>query len=364
MARFGGGHESIAKAIKEALITYSGNEFQVSIEDGFPKLFLVSENYSTLIPLFKESYYPTNNETIARVINLSTGVLAQRHLAKIIRKNNPDLIISNYPLINDGIKKVLQNIKKYIPFCVYFADATNLHQLWLTEKSADAYFVPTHESRKIALSGGIPKEKLLQTGWILRKEFYENSEENHYKKNLGFNENKFLIYLSGGGDGYGKIEEIVDEFLHDKFFIKYCQLVVICGANHKLLIKMQKLQRKQQDYIFSFGYVQNVCDFKKAADVICSKAGPNDIFESILLGKPFFAHNFLWGHEEDNFNWVKKQNIGFAERNPEKMVKKIVQTLKNPEILKDKIENVKKLREEHLNAPQVLVQKISELFKF
>jgi UDP-N-acetylglucosamine:LPS N-acetylglucosamine transferase len=361
MARFGGGHESIAKAIKDAIETYGVNQFEVVIEDVFPKIFLISENYSTLLPIFKESYHVSDNEKVAKIINMSISLLVRRHLKKLIKKHNPDLVISDYTMTNYAIKKAISSFKKNILFAVYFADATYLHQLWLTEKEADLYFSPTKDCIKIAVDNGIPEERIYCTGWILRKEFYGTQPENHYKKNLGFDENKKLIYLSGGGDGYGKIEEIVDEFLNNQFFLKNCQLVIICGVNHKLLVKMQKLQRKHMDHIFSFGFIQNVFDFKKASDAICSKAGPNDIFESILLEKPFFAHDYLWGHEEDNFNWVKRQGIGFSERDPRKMVNKIIRVLKKPELMEEKIANVKKLREEHLNAPRILVEKIREI---
>jgi 1,2-diacylglycerol 3-beta-galactosyltransferase len=364
MARFGGGHEAIAEAMKDAIDQYGESNYQVVIEDGFPPIFEVSQSYGTFPFLFDQGYKLTNNDNIAKIIHATNTMLIGRHIRKVIRRHMPDLIISNHPLLTSEVKSVLKKIKKRIIFSIYFADAFYLHKFWYTEKQADFYLTPTHDSYSYALKNGIPANQMHYVGWLLRKKFYDlDFDKKMIKKNLGFNENKFLVYLSGGGDGYGKLEEIVKGLLDNKFFVQNCQLVVVCGVNHKLLIKLQKIQRKMTASLSSLGYINNVVDYKKAADIVCSKAGPNDIFESIMLQKPFFAHNYFWVHEGDNFKWLKKQNIGFADRNPQRMVAKIISCLKNPQLLREKVENVIKIRAEHVNAPKVLVEKIEEILQ-
>jgi UDP-N-acetylglucosamine:LPS N-acetylglucosamine transferase len=363
MARFGGGHEAIAKAMKNAIDKYGQGNFEVTIEDGFPPI--LTSKYGTTLPFLSDQGYKiTNNEKVAKILQTTSALLLGRRLQTIIRHHNPDLIIVDHAFLITAIKNVLLKFRKKILLGVYFADAIKPHKIWFVEKQADCYFAPTRECEEYALANKITRHVLFYTGWILRQEFYNGEyDKATYKKNLGFEEDKLLIYLSGGGDGFGKIEEIVAGFLRNKFFLKNCQIAIICGVNHKLLIKMQKIQRKMPDTVFSLGYIKNTCDYKKAADLICSKAGPNDIFESIILSKPFFAHNWLWLHEIDNFKWVKKKNIGFADRNPRKIVAKIIACLKNPELLHEKIENVKKIRVEHVNAPQALVKKIEEMLQ-
>jgi 1,2-diacylglycerol 3-beta-galactosyltransferase len=364
MARFGGGHEAIAKAIAGAIEEYAPGQFQVDIEDGFPPVFSVSSNYGSFPFLFEQGYKITDNEKVARVIHATNTMLIGRHLLRLIRRHTPDLVIVTHPLLTVESKKVLERIRKKILLGIYFADAIHPHRFWYSEKNADVYFAPTKECYDFALKNGIDRKRMICQGWVLRKEYYQNNnDQTIIKKNLGFDENKKLVYLSGGGDGVGKIETITERLLANSFFVKHCQLAVICGTNHQLLVKLQKKQRKMIDVIASYGYINNVVDFKKAADVICSKAGPNDIFESIILGKPFFANYWFWVHEQDNFNWVKKQNIGFADRNPIKMAAKIIACLKNPELLWEKIENVKRIRGEHLGAPKVLAEKINEILE-
>lgn len=362
MAKFGGGHESIAFGIKEALDKYAKGEFQVVIEDGFPKIFTDHQEYGSLPFIAEQSYKITNYESVSKILHTTVTMLMGRYLKKIILKHSPDLIISDHPLLTAEVKSVLEKIRKKIKFIIYFADAIYPHHLWFSEKNADLYFAPTFESYNYALKKNISKQKLIYTGWILREKYYEPFESSEtYKKNLGFNPNKFLVCLSGGGEGVGKIEEIATLLLENKYFLNHGQLAVICGTNHKLLVKMQKLQRHVGNILCSYGFVHNLYDYKKAADLIVSKAGPNDIFESIMLEKPFFAHDYLWTHEIDNMKWIKANNIGFAERNPKKMANKIIRYMKNPEELKEKIESVKKIKKEHVNTPEILTREISKL---
>lgn len=362
MAKFGGGHEAIALGIKEALRKYGSGEFQVEIADGFPKIFSDHQEYGSFPFLAEQGYKITNYDKISKILHTTITMLIGRHLQKVIRRHSPDLIISDHPLLTVEVKNVLEKIKKKIKFGIYFADAIYPHQVWFSEKHADVYFAPTRECYSYAVSKGIPKEKIIYTGWILREKYYEPTENNAvYKKNLGLNENKFLVCLSGGGEGVGEMQEIVERFLDNKYFQKNGQLVVVCGTNHKLLIKMQKIQRKYGDILSSYGFIYNFSDYKKAADLICSKSGPNEIFESIMLEKPFFAHTYFWVHEIDNFKWIKMKNIGMGERNPAKMVNKIISCMKNPEVLNEKIDNVLKIKKDHVNAPEILAKEIKNL---
>lgn len=362
MARFGGGHESLAKAMKDALEDFGEGEYQVAIEDGFPPIFSVSSPYGTFPFLADQGYRITNHAKIDRVIHSINTMLIGRHLMKLVRRNKPDMIISTHPLLTTEVKSVLTKFKRRIVFGVFFADAIAPHQFWFSERQADIYFAPTRECFSFALERQIPRDKMVYVGWILRKEFYEeNFESATYKKNLGFNPEKKLIYLSGGGDGAGHMDEIVEYFFENKYFLENCQIAVICGTNHKLLVKLQKIQRKMPEIISSYGFIHNVYDFKKAADIICSKSGPNDMFESVMLGKPFFAHTWFWVHERDNLNFVKERKIGEVELNPKRMVRKILLFLREKAALDEKVHNVMVLREDHLDAPKTLVEKIREV---
>lgn len=362
MAKFGGGHESIAAGIKEAIEKYSGEDFKVAVEDGFPKIFTDYQAYGSFPFLADQGYKITNYEKISKILHTTITMLVGRYLKKLILKHSPDLIISNHPLLTAEVKSVLEKIKKKIKFAIYFADAIYPHHVWFSEKNADIYFAPTHECFDYALKNEISKEKMVYTGWILREKYYERLLPSIiYKKNLGFNSDKFLIVLSGGGEGVGNIFEIAKMLLENKFFKTHGQLVVVCGTNQKLLVKMQKIQRRYGDVLCSFGFIYNFSDYKKAADLIVSKSGPNDIFESILLEKTFFAHDYFWPHEIDNFKWIKTKNIGVAEKSFKNMVNKIISVMKKPELLNEKIENVRLIKKDHIDAPKILANEIEKL---
>ena len=49
-----------------------------------------------------------------------------------------------------------------------------------------------------------------------------------------------------------------------------------------------------------------------AADVVMGKAGPNMLFESVTLGKPFIATNYIPGQEEINLELIRRHQLGWV----------------------------------------------------
>jgi len=45
--------------------------------------------------------------------------------------------------------------------------------------------------------------------------------------------------------------------------------------------------------------------------VIMGKAGPNALFEAVMLNKPFIATSFIPGQERDNLSFIQRYGLGW-----------------------------------------------------
>jgi UDP-N-acetylglucosamine:LPS N-acetylglucosamine transferase len=53
-----------------------------------------------------------------------------------------------------------------------------------------------------------------------------------------------------------------------------------------------------------------------AADVVMGKAGPNTLFESVMLGKPFIASAYIPGQEYANLSFIQRHGLGWVALQP------------------------------------------------
>src|SRR5947209_6507908 len=70
-----------------------------------------------------------------------------------------------------------------------------------------------------------------------------------------------------------------------------------------------------------------------AADVIMGKAGPNMLFESVMLGKPFIATAYIPGQEQANLPCIQRHGLGWVALGSEDQHALLNALIHNPEQL-------------------------------
>ena len=68
----------------------------------------------------------------------------------------------------------------------------------------------------------------------------------------------------------------------------------------------------------------------KAADVVVGKPGPNLMFETIALAKPFLTTGHPLGQEVGNYRFISKEKLGLVTYSPTQTTKKILAIIKTP----------------------------------
>lgn len=301
-SKTGGGHVSLAEALRDRLMDH----YAVEIIDPQPGLFdwhyrLVSR-YA--LQLWAAEYRFTNTPSQAlRSHRLFTRLITRKLSAALLRLR-PALIISTYPFFTYEVMRILEWTRVSIPFTMLFSDPDCVHASWLTERRAAATLAPTRETYAQALAAGFPLERLHLVGWPLRKQFYRDYERQRIRMltEIGLEPERFTIFLQGGGEGAARFGATVERVLS---MGRDVQVILATGTNQALLKRF-----KGRDTIYPLPFVREIAPFMAAADVVMGKAGPNTLFESVALGKPFIATAYIPGQEEANLEFIRRHHLG------------------------------------------------------
>ncbi len=116
---------------------------------------------------------------------------------------------------------------------------------------------------------------------------------------------KKVVLLVGGGEGMGPLAETaraIDESGLD------VGLVIVTGRNSKLEAELK--EQTWENPVSIFGFVNNMPDFMRAADVIVTKAGPGTIAEALNAELPIILYAKLPGQEDGNVDFVLSEGVG------------------------------------------------------
>ena len=84
------------------------------------------------------------------------------------------------------------------------------------------------------------------------------------------------------------------------------QVILATGTNRNLFNRYKNMPN-----FATLSHTKEIASYMAAADIIMGKAGPNILFESVMLGKPFIATTFIPGQEQDNLSFIERHGLGW-----------------------------------------------------
>ena len=130
----------------------------------------------------------------------------------------------------------------------------------------------------------------------------------------GPGESSFTALLFFGAEGVGPVKKYIATIIERKLDI---QAVVICGRNERLRKDLETIAAGPTGAlrIAVKGYVTNLADYIAASDVVVGKSGPNQVFETLVQGRPIIISSFL-ANEKETTSWVIGNRVGWLTRSP------------------------------------------------
>lgn len=354
----------MGKDAKEALETYYPGEFDVSFFDPLPSIstYLYGKLGSDWPGLWGLLYHSTNKTLLAKVINLLGSTSITNRILKYLEKVKPDVIIINHAATTFGVEKAVRKLGIKPKIVVEFADPFSVHKLWYAYKNANLYLALVEETISDAVKNGIPKDKLVKTGYPASSRF----DASRYSKAttreiLNLKQDSFVLYVGGSGQGGGSLLKLCKKLGENKTIKNRCQLVIVAGRNPSLVKKLVKLSAVDTTFFNVFAHANNVPQLLSASDLIVGKAGPSFIFEALFMGKPVFSTACLPGQEEGNLEFIQREDVGWVEKNLDKAVLQIERIVIDPKLIEEKLTNVTRVVKLHENSQKKFATEIAKL---
>jgi 1,2-diacylglycerol 3-beta-galactosyltransferase len=324
----GGGHRSAAEAIIEALDLEFPHKFTHEMVDFFleyspPPLNLAGPVYpawSRMDTLWKFSFDESDDSDRMRVLYSMFWPYIRLALYKLLREHPCEIFVSVHPLINIPLLRAMRRKGIHKPYLIVVTDLISTHAAWFASEATEI-IIPTQQVTRNALRANVKPDQLKVIGLPVADRFCRPvGDKKVVKAKLGWRQDKPAILLVGGGEGMGPLEDISKEIDNSNLD---AALVIITGRNKKLKLKLENMKWSMPVHIY--GFVKEMPDFMRAADILLTKAGPGTISEALIAGLPIILYHRISGQEEGNVSYVIDEGAGIWA--PE--IKDIIETLKS-----------------------------------
>ena len=323
----GGGHRASAQAIDAGLRGLDGAEFvQIHHVDAFASCgtFPLREgvaSYGSMLKVqpspYPAIYHLTNGRTRFRVIAELGKPFIRRNFRRMLQDLRPDLVVSVHPLLNVYARQLIDASGLRAPLVTVITDLVTIHHSWTAAGAADEYVVGSPEARGVCADRGIPLTRIHDLGLPIRAGFTPgNADRGPAKRMLDLDPTRRTLLVMAGGEGGGRVPRLLQEVAPDIRDLDL-QVVAIAGKNVGLRQRLSLLGDALGRGARILGYVENVAEYMRAADLLLTKAGPGTIAEAAASGLPVILCDFISGQEAGNLDYVKSRRAGLVALEPD-----------------------------------------------
>ncbi|MBN1493565.1 MAG: glycosyltransferase [Candidatus Omnitrophica bacterium] len=351
-ATAGHGHKKAAEYLCEELERRKreyGSDIEIVSTDlfkqtpaAFVKTYPVSYEFMvSKVPWFWGfSYWLTNMQWFARLvapIRRFYNKINSRQLEQYLITEAPDVLLFTHffpPEVSTYLKRKGRISSQIVTVVTdFFA-----HSTWIN-KGTDHFVVMTDESKQALARWGIPPETINVLGIPVGAKFQYNEDKRDVRARLGIEQERLTLLLTSGSFGIGPFEEVLSAL---EAFKDSIQALIVCGNNKHLF---EALSKKQFPYPVKVnGFIDNMHEFMDAADVIIAKSGGITTCESLAKSVPMIITSPIPGQETGNARYLIEHDCAFELKRPKDIAEIIGSIVRSPEVLREKIENIQKVR--------------------
>ncbi len=319
-AQAGFGHRSAAQAIATALQQTYGAQVVVEVFNPMdsprtPAPIRNAQNdYDQFVrqmpDLYKFTYDLSDTTISALVMNRVMTVTLFESVRDIIKRFQPDVIVTTYQNYLYPLDAQFLISRKHIPLITVVTDLTLVHRLWFDEVS-DWTLVPTDAVRAQALDLGLPAERVRVTGIAVHPRLASDSRDRAALcAELGWCSDRVTV-LAVGSKRVPHLLDTLNVLNHAGLPL---QLIAIAGGDDETYNALRATEWHVPAYIYN--YVDNLQLMMRAADCIVTKAGGLIVSESLAAGLPILLVDVIEGQETGNARYVVEGGAGEQAHSP------------------------------------------------
>ncbi len=322
-ARYGNGHWQAAAAIREAMTAvYPGHDALLldymdlvspALNRTIQSLYLASIKH---FPGGYGWFYRTTS-TIAPDSPFQSllNSLGREQMAALIQTTAPHAVISTFPTQAGVLSDMRRLGHVHVPSITVITDNT-VHSQWV-HPHTDLYCVSSPEIAESLRIRGVSEERIAITGIPIRQAFAHLIDGGEVRRRQRWHPDlPIVLVMSGAFGALGGVSEACRVLTH---MGRPVQLVVVCGRDRQLQMRLQRQCRHYRYPVHVYGYVEAIADFMTAADLLVTKAGGVTTAEALALGLPVVIFRPIPGQEEANADFLCDHGAAISARTTDEL---------------------------------------------
>ena len=316
----GGGHNSAAKAIKEAfdtkghicdimdVLSFGGQKASDLVCDAYiemvkktPKLFGEMYKLGTKVGQFNQE-----TDKFRSPVYYVNKIYADA-LEDFIKKNEYDAVVCVHIFAAEAMTNLKKHARVGIPF--YFVATDYYCSPMLEETLPDKIFAAHKDSLFTFLDRGIKPELLLPTGIPVSRRFLTKKDKSQVRAELGLNDSDQVFLLMSGSMGFG---DLIDT---TRYIFEHgnpdTRVIAITGHNEKLYENLQS-EFKGESRLILIGFTDQVSDYMDASDVLLTKPGGLSSTEALAKGIAIVHTAPIPGCESENVQFFTEHHLSLC----------------------------------------------------
>ncbi len=231
----------------------------------------------------------------------------RRRLGRIIAEQQPDVIVSVYPVFAYLINRLYPpEAPRPFRFCTVVTDSITINSVWHRSPS-DLYFVPNEESAEVMRRAGVPTERLRVLGFPVPPRFARDRPERPPLETGGAR----VLYMinAAKASAPGLVRRLLE--------VPGILLTVTVGKDETLRQEIEQVAAESGKPVEIHGWTPRMPELLMTHHVLIGKAGGAAVQETIAARTPMLITKVVPGQEEGNARLLVENGCGEICETPE-----------------------------------------------
>lgn len=363
-ASVGEGHTAADQAVSSALLARRP-QAQCEVVDSYRYASNVLHRVASngyigmvkLLPqLYKYIYDQAERATKVSAFKKWLHHYTALNLRQLVAELQPDVVVCTHAFPCGVMAEYKREFEDAPPVVGIVTDFV-VHPFWI-HRNIDRYAVATAAMRQTLVARGVSPQRILVTGIPIDNRFARPMAKHRARQILGIAPEVTTILLMGGGVGIGPLENalLAIDRLHYRL-----QTVVVVGKNASLERRLREVATKLHHRVKVVGFIPNVYDYMRAADVLVSKPGGLTSSEALVAELPLIMLRPLPGQEERNTRYLQERGVGIRVDRSRELTVALDRLLASPELMERMRRHARGLA--HPDAAETVAGVIEDLYE-
>jgi UDP-N-acetylglucosamine:LPS N-acetylglucosamine transferase len=312
-ASFGDGHNTAARSIRDA-IELSGVPTTTELLDLFevasPRLNAVMkkayQNIVRFAPALWSRVFAVFDNPKLFVPQIRSMRKIRNALGEILRKSNPDVVVSTYPVYSHLIAELFRAKERSFRLVTVITDSISVCAAWFYAPS-DVLVVADEATAGVLRDKGVPAEKIKPLGFPVSPVFARGPGFPVAAPVNGAHPKILYVINTGKSRAGHSLLRLLE--------IPNLNLTITTGRNAALKARLTHRLRDFSNRVQILGWTDEMPQLLMSHHMLIGKAGGATVQETIAAACPMIINQVIPGQEEGNAHLIEMLGGGAVAKN-------------------------------------------------